>query len=89
MPLIGSTDTMTADAASREMAAMLEIASGAPVSLTHRLAVTHGGAPVEWTEEYARPDACRCVMRLVAEGPIMELVEVKSPTPLTARGARG
>ena len=89
MPLIGSTDTMTAVAASREVATMLKIDSGTPVSLRRRLAVTHGDAPIEWTEEYARLDACRYVMRLVAEGPIMELVEVKSPFPLAARGARG
>lgn len=85
VPPLRSTDIMTAVAASPEVARALEIAPGAPVSLMNRLAVTHGDIPIEWTEEYARPDACRYVMRLVAEGPLLELVGAESSPPRPPR----
>ena len=57
------------------MVATLEIEPGVLVSVMRRVAGTNGDVPIEWTEEYARPDACRYVMRLVAEGPLLELVD--------------
>lgn len=74
VPPLRSTDTLTAVGAPAAVAAALGVAAGAPLSVMRRLAVTHDDVPIEWTEEYARPDACRYVMRLVAEGPALELV---------------
>ena len=74
VPPLRSTDTITAVGATAEVAAALGVAAGMPLSLMRRLAVTHDDVPIEWTEEYARPDACRYVLHLVAEGPAIELV---------------
>jgi GntR family transcriptional regulator len=74
VPPLRSTDTITAVAAPPDVAAALDVPAGTPLSVMRRLAVTHDDVPIEWTEEYARPDVCRYVMRLVAEGPALELV---------------
>ena len=57
-----------------DQAMMLGIEPDAPGIPMSRLAAMHADALAEWTEEYARPDACRYVMRLVPEGPLLELV---------------
>lgn len=74
VPPLRSTDTITAVAAAGQVATALEVEPGMPLSVMRRLAVSYDDVPIEWTEEYARPDACRYVLHLVAEGPAIELV---------------
>jgi GntR family transcriptional regulator len=71
VPPLRSTDTLEATGAPREVADRLSIRPGAPVTLMHRLATTHGDVPIELTEEYARPDRLRYRMRLYAD-PLVE-----------------
>lgn len=74
LPPLRSTDTITAVAAPDEVASALGVDPGTPLSLMRRLAVIHDDVPIEWTEEYVRPDACRYILHLVAEGPAIKLV---------------
>jgi len=74
LPPLRSTDTITAVAAPDEVGAALGVDPGTPLSLMRRLAVIHDDVPMEWTEEYGRPDACRYVLHLVAEGLTIKLV---------------
>ena len=68
-----SDGVLTGVAGTSKVVATLEIDPGVPVSVMRSVAVTNGDVPIEWTEEYARPDAYRYVMRRVAEGPLLEL----------------
>ncbi len=67
VPPLRSTDTIEAIGAPREIAKPLAVRPGAPLILMRRLATTHGDAPIEMTEEYARPDRLRYRMRLYAD----------------------
>lgn len=67
VPPLRSTDTIEAIGAPREIAKPLAVRPGAPLILMRRLATTHGDAPIELTEEYARPDRLRYRMRLYAD----------------------
>ncbi len=72
-PLVRSTDTLEAVAASAEPAGWLGVQPGAPLILMRRLSVTAGDAPLELTGGYARPDRLRYGITLVSEPPIIEL----------------
>jgi len=54
-----SIDTLEAIGAPREIAELLAVKPGAPVSLVLRIASTQAGTRIEMTEEYARSDRMR------------------------------
>ena len=77
-PLVRSTDTLEAVAATTELAGWLGVRSGSPLILMRRLSFTTGDVPLELTEEYARPDRLRYRITLVSDPPVIEL----TPDPL-------
>ncbi|HRA47796.1 MAG TPA: GntR family transcriptional regulator [Thermomicrobiales bacterium] len=66
-----SIDTLEAIAAPRDVADLLGVKVGAPVSLVRRVARTHGALPIEMTEEYARSDRMRYRLQQWAD-PVLE-----------------
>jgi GntR family transcriptional regulator len=71
LPPVRSTDTLEAVGAPREVAEPLGVKVGAPLSLMRRVATTHGGLPIELTDEYARSDRMRYRLQLYAD-PLIE-----------------
>ena len=58
-PPTHSIDTVAATGAARDIAPLLGVKTGTALSLVRRVARTHGGVPIELTEEFARPDRLR------------------------------
>jgi GntR family transcriptional regulator len=77
VPPLHSTDTIEAIGAPREIAKPLLVKPGTPLILMRRLATTHRDAPIELTEEFARPDRLRYRMRLYAD----PVVDIAADTP--------
>jgi GntR family transcriptional regulator len=75
VPPLRSIDTIEATGAPRDVAERLGVRPGAPLTLMHRTATTHGDIPIELTREYARPDRLRYRMRLYAD-PVVESASI-------------
>jgi GntR family transcriptional regulator len=58
-PPLRSIDTLEAIGAPRDIADILGLRPGAPITLVRRVASTHNEVPIEMTEEYARSDRMR------------------------------
>lgn len=58
-PPLRSIDTLEAIPAPRDLADVLGLRPGAPITLVRRVASTHNEVPIELTEEYARSDRMR------------------------------
>jgi DNA-binding GntR family transcriptional regulator len=71
LPPLTSIDTMEAVAAPRDVADLLGVKSGSPISLVSRTARTIGGIPIEITEEFARSDRMRYRLQQWAN-PVLE-----------------
>jgi GntR family transcriptional regulator len=59
MPPLRSIDTLEAIGAPRDIAEVLGVRPGSPITLVRRVATTHGEVPIEMTEEYTRSDRMR------------------------------
>ena len=71
LPPLTSIDTMEAVAAPRDVADLLGVKPGSPISLVSRTARTYGGVPIEITEEFARSDRMRYRLQQWAN-PVLE-----------------
>lgn len=58
-PPLRSIDTLEAIGAPKDIARILGLRPGAPITLVRRVATTYGEVPIEMTEEYARSDRMR------------------------------